>query len=209
MAGLLDYTLRDFITQAASDAPTPGGGGIAALVGALGASMAAMAANFTVGRPKYAEHEAAVKEVLAKLQPILANLQEGVDADAAAFLEISQAYKLPKDTDGEKTARKIAIDAAMLEALRVPFTIVLYCEEAAALLPGLARIANPNLLSDVMVAAIMLEAAALAARVNILVNAKGSARGEASEAEAKSGAIIEKMNKIVHEVKAIIAGRTS
>ncbi len=207
MPGFLDYTLRDFLQQAASDAPTPGGGGIAALVGALGAAMASMAGNFTVGRPKYAEHEAAVQEILAKLQPILQNLQDGLDADATAFLQISQAYKLPKETDPEKTARKIAIDAAMLEALRVPFTIVLYCEEAAALLPELARIANPNLLSDVMVAAIMLEAAATAARVNILVNAKHSQHLEARDADVKSAAILEKIHKIVPEVKAVIGGR--
>ncbi len=208
MPGFLDYSVRDFLRQAASDAPTPGGGGVAALVGALGIAMASMAGNFTVGRPKYAEHEAAVQEVLAKLQPLFQNLQDGLDADAAAFLQISQAYKLPKETDAEKNARKIAVEAALLEALRVPFMMVIYCEEAIALLPELARIANPNLLSDVMVAAIMLESAALAARVNILVNAKNSQHLEARDADVKSAAILEKIIKIVHEVRAIIAGRT-
>ncbi|MDR1612021.1 MAG: cyclodeaminase/cyclohydrolase family protein [Planctomycetota bacterium] len=183
--GYANKTLAEFIDLAASGDPVPGGGGVAALAGALGAAMASMAANFTVGRPRYAEYDAEARQVVEALRPVIAGLRDAVDGDAEAFLSVSAAYRLPKSADDEKEARGKAIEAALLASLAVPEKALDLALEAALLLPRLAEYANANLLSDVEVAAIMLEAAARAARVNILVNAaqlagKGRAAADGS-----------------------------
>lgn len=176
---LIKKTVEEFINQSASDAPTPGGGGIAALAGSLGAAMASMAANFTVGRKKFVDVEEEVQSILGRLAPLIASLRDAVDGDAVAFAFISEAYKLPKETDEEKNARREAINAALTASMQVPAKVVDDCLAAAELLPRLAEIANPNLLSDVEVAAVMLDAACRAARINVLVNSSqlGAAAG--------------------------------
>jgi Methenyl tetrahydrofolate cyclohydrolase len=176
---LIKKTVEEFIGQSASDAPTPGGGGIAALAGSLGAAMASMAANFTVGRKKFVDVEEEVKAILGRLAPLIASLRDAVDGDAVAFATISDAFKLPKESEAEKNVRREAINAALTAAMQVPAKVVDDCLAAASLLPRLAQVANPNLLSDVEVAAVMLEAAGRAARINVLVNSSqlGAAAG--------------------------------
>ncbi len=160
-------TVGEFLKQAASDAPVPGGGGIAALVAALGAAMASMAANFTVGRPKFAQHDETMRQTLADLAHLSEAFRQAIDEDAKAFSTISEAYRLPKDTENHKAERQSAIAAALTAAMWAPLGVLRNCRRAARLLPTLAETANPNLLSDVEVAAIMLEAAARAATPGI------------------------------------------
>ncbi|MDR3077424.1 MAG: cyclodeaminase/cyclohydrolase family protein, partial [Planctomycetota bacterium] len=85
MNDLTALTLREFLDQAASDAPAPGGGGVAALAGALGTAMAAMAANFTVGKPKFAQHDGLMRRALAEMASLGESLRQAVNADAEAF----------------------------------------------------------------------------------------------------------------------------
>ena len=200
-------SLAEFVDQAASGAPVPGGGGIAALAGALGASMASMAANFTIGKPKFAEHDALMRETLDALKPLTASLLAAVDGDATAFSGIAAAYKLPKNSDAEKAELKAAIDAALTASMRVPFGMAKNCLAAAELLPKLAEAGNPNLLSDVVVAAIMLEAAAEAALVNILVNSKSLATPEARLAEEEGKNAVERIRELAEQTKKIVAER--
>lgn len=191
--------LDEFVCQAASGAPTPGGGGVAALAGSLGAAMASMAANFTVGKPRFAAVEAEVKAILAKLAAPVERLLAGVDGDAEAFASISAAYGLPKGTDAEKAARGAAIRAALAASMAVPGAMLRECVAAAELLPGLARVANPNLLSDVEVAAIMLDAAGRAARVNVLVNAAQLPMEDARPAIAAADLAVERLAGLLNE----------
>ena len=207
MHSFSDSTIRDFLNQAASDAPVPGGGGIAALVAALGASMASMAANFTVDRPKFAEYDALMRDTLAKLSPLIDGLRDGMDADARAFSGISLAYKLPRGTEEEKSARKAAIQAALAASMREPMAVLEKCLAAAELLPSLAGAGNPNLLSDVEVAAIMLEAAAKAARTNVLVNSGQLAGDGARQAETEADRIVAKTAALAASAIGVIAGR--
>ncbi|MCC8179320.1 MAG: cyclodeaminase/cyclohydrolase family protein [Planctomycetes bacterium] len=186
MSDFSAMSIGDFIKQAASDAPVPGGGGIAALVGALGGCMASMAANFTVGKPKYAEHDELMKHILANLASHIETLAKAVDGDAEAFLSISQAYKLPRESEADKAARKTAINQALTHSMRVPLTVARECAAAAELLPELAGAGNPNLLSDVEVAAIILTAAARAAEVNVLANTGQLDSDEARQAETEA-----------------------
>ncbi len=203
---LIKKSVEEFINQSASDAPTPGGGGIAALAGSLGAAMASMAANFTIGRKKFLDVEEEVKSILDTLAPLIANLRDAVDGDAVAFASISDAYKLPKESDDEKNARRIAINAALSASMQVPARVVDDCLAAMKVLPNLARIANPNLLSDVEVAAVMLEAAGRAARINVLVNSSqlGAAAGTV---DADTLAKTEQMRELMDETLAEVAKR--
>lgn len=207
MKSFSEYSLEEFLLQAASDAPTPGGGGIAALVGALGGAMASMAANFTVGKPKFAEHEGLMQATLARLKPLIDDLRNAVDDDARAFSSISGAYKLARGTDPEKERRKAAIDEALIASMRVPLRVLNCCGEAADLLPPLARAGNPNLLSDVDVAAIMLEAAARAALVNVYANSRSLASEDARDAEAAGEEIVLKVRNLAEGVRDIIKAR--
>lgn len=197
----------EFVAVAASGEPTPGGGGIAALAGALGAAMASMAANFTVGKPKFAEHDALMRETLAALNPLIAAMTNAVDEDARAFSAISDAYKLPKNDDGEKAARKQAINAALTASMKVPLSVALNARDAAELLPALAETGNPNLLSDVEVAGIMLEAAVRAARTNVLVNSSGLQSDEARDAEVQAEKAVGRVIELTASAAAIIAKR--
>jgi formiminotetrahydrofolate cyclodeaminase len=204
MSSFSDMTIKDFLDQASSSAPTPGGGGIAALAGALGGAMASMAANFTLGKAKYAGHEPYIRQLLGNLAPIIDDLRRSVDDDATAFSGIAGSYALPKAADEEKARRKAAVTAALTASMRVPLRVLRRSAEAAELLPDLARRGNANLLSDVEVAAVMLAAAARAALVNVRANSASLDSDEARAAEAEGERLKARTAAIADEVGTII-----
>jgi formiminotetrahydrofolate cyclodeaminase len=167
---LLDQTLRDYIDAAASDAPTPGGGSVSALAGALGSCMASMAANFTAGRKKYADVEEEVRAILGRLAEGRAALLQCAEEDEVAFAKVGAAYGMPRETEAETTARREAIQAALREAMDVPLRAMRAAKACLADCPRLAEIGNPNLVSDTGVAAVLAEAALRAAGLNVEVN---------------------------------------
>ena len=164
--------IKDYLADAASDKPAPGGGSVSALVGALAGSMSEMAANFTSGKKKYKSVQAQVSEHLECLAISRRDLLDLVDGDVAAYTAVGQAYGMPGETDKQKAARAAAIQNALREALVVPLAVMRECATIAEAAEGLVRIANPNLLTDVGVSAILAEAACAAARLNVEVNLK-------------------------------------
>jgi len=168
----IEDTIGGYLEKAQSDAPTPGGGSVSALAGALGSCMASMAANFTVGKKKFAEVEAEVIEILAEIQPQREKLVECMERDAVAFAAIGEAYGMPKNTDDEKAARAAAIQNALTEAMEVPLAGMRAALACLQPLPRLAEIGNPNLVSDTGVAAILLAASARALCLNVKINLK-------------------------------------
>lgn len=167
-----DSTLKSYLDDAASDNPTPGGGSISGLVGALASSMSEMAANLTVGKEQYLDVEQDVKDCLRELQEAREELLCLLDDDAEAYGKVGEAYRLPRDTEAEKAARDEAIQAALKGAMHVPFNIMRQCATVAEMSACLVDIANRNLLTDVGVSAILAEAACAAARLNVEVNLK-------------------------------------
>jgi glutamate formiminotransferase/formiminotetrahydrofolate cyclodeaminase len=165
-------TVQTYAAAASSGSPTPGGGSVAALAGALGTTMAAMAANFTVGKKKFESVEPEVRERLAACLRARDELLRLMDEDTRAYATVSAAYALPKETPEEKKARSAAIQAALVTAMDAPLRVVRECRAVMAPIVRLAEIANPNLLSDVGVAAILAEAALRAAKLNVEVNLK-------------------------------------
>jgi formiminotetrahydrofolate cyclodeaminase len=163
-------TIRTYSEAASSGQPTPGGGSVAALAGALGMTMGCMAANFTVGKKKFKAVESEVQQLLAASLRARDELLRLMDEDTKAYAAVSAAYALPKETPEQAAARTHAIQKALIVAMDSPLQVVRTCRSALEPIARLAEIANPNLISDVGVAAILAEAALRAAKLNVEIN---------------------------------------
>lgn len=166
----INQPLNKYLDEAAAKLPAPGGGSVSALCGALGAAMASMVANFTVGKEKYKEVENEVSQLLSQSEELRKRLMKLMDADVEVYGKVSAAYRLPKATDEEKAKRSQAIQEACKEALKVPLKTAECCHEILKLSQRLVDIGNVNLISDVGVAVILAEAALQGAALNVEIN---------------------------------------
>lgn len=166
----MDQPLQTYLDKAASHDPTPGGGSVAALAGALGTCMGSMSANFTVGKKKYADVEDEVRAILDRLAACREALVKAMTDDAVAFDAVGAAYGMPKGSDEEKAARTEAIQTALAGAMAVPMAMIRDAVQALESLPRLAEVGNKNLVSDTGVAAVLLRACVQAAGLNVLIN---------------------------------------
>lgn len=162
----------EFIDALASSAPTPGGGGASAYVGALSSALASMVGNLTVGKKKYAAVEPEVEEALARLEELRARLLELVDEDARAFEPLAASYRMPKDTPEQQAAKHEAEQAALVGACEVPLEIMGCVQEVVGLTDFMAHKGSRMALSDAGVAAAFARAASDGASLNIYINAK-------------------------------------
>ncbi len=163
-------TVAQFLDELASGAPVPGGGSGAALAGALGAALASMVGNLTVGKSKYADVQDEVQGLLAQTEALRARLTDLIEEDIAAYYQLSAAYKMPRDTDEQKAARTAAIQSALHNATQPPLAIAEACADVLQLSKSMAEIGNVNAVSDAGVAALLAEAALRSAALNILIN---------------------------------------
>ena len=159
---------REFVDALASTAPTPGGGGAAALVGAIGVALGNMVASLTVGKKKYAAVEAQIAELKAKCDALQRELLDQVEADAINFLPLSQAYAIPKDDP----YRDAAMEDALLQACLTPLKIMKLCGEAIEYMDVFAKKGSRLAVSDAGCGAILCKAAMQAASLNIFTNTK-------------------------------------
>ncbi len=166
----LKEPLEKYITDAASGNPTPGGGSVSALVGALGTTMAEMSANFTMGREKFKNIEPQVKQILEVCTKGREDLLVLMQKDTEAYEKVSNAYGMPKSTPEEKAARTQTIQNALTHAMEIPLVTARCCLKMLEAIHELVNIANPNLISDVGAAAIFAEAALRGARLNVEAN---------------------------------------
>ena len=164
-------SLTGFLGAVASSAPAPGGGSVAAHVGALGAALAQMVAGLTIGKKKYAAVDSEMKELAIRAAALANTLSALVKRDAEAYTRVSDAYSLPKETDSEKSTRDAAIQAALVEAADVPLETARACAEVADLALAAAERGNTNAASDAGVAALLAEAGCKGASYNVLINA--------------------------------------
>ena len=166
MKKLTDLSCTAFAEVLASKAPVPGGGGAAALAGALGVALCSMVGNFTTGKKKYAAYEEDVQRMLAEGETLRARLLELVEADAAAFEPLSRAYAIPK----EDPTRDAVLEEAALNACKAPMEMVSCCGEALLLLEEMLEKGSRLLLSDVGCGALLCKAAMESAAMNVFVN---------------------------------------
>jgi len=165
--------VNEFLGELASNSPTPGGGSVAALAGALGAALASMVCNLTIGKKKYADVEDQMSHVLEETEALRLELAQFIDEDALAFDRVMEAMRLPKETDEEKATRKARIQDALVEAASVPLAVMGRCVAVIRLARLAAESGNVNAVSDAGVAALLGRAGAHAARLNVLINLGG------------------------------------
>lgn len=182
MADLKNLSVEEFAAVTASDAPAPGGGSVSALAGALGAALAEMVANLTVGKAKYAEVEDEMKELSAKGAEIRSELIAGIQKDTESFTLYMNALGMPKETDEEKAARREAMQNGLKEAAKVPLEVA---ETAAKIFPiaeAVVKRGNTNAVTDGLVASMMARTAVIGALFNVKINL-GSIKDEAFVAD--------------------------
>lgn len=181
---LTDKTVAEFLDALASKSPTPGGGGGAALAGALGAALASMVCNLTLGKEKYAAVAPEIQVLLSRTEALRKQLTDLVAADEAAYEVLSAAYRMPKDTDDQKKARSAAIQKALIRATTPPMEIAAACVGVLELCGPVAEKGNVAAVSDAGVAALMAEAGLRSAALNVLINL-GTIKDEAFVAKAR------------------------
>jgi len=176
---ILDLSVRQLLEQLGSSAPAPGGGAAAALAGALGAALVQMTANLSIGRPRLADIEPQARQIEAQAADLRRKLGELGDDDAQAYARVSAAYKLPRQPVGQDTEqqppaqhteRSMAIQAALREAAAVPLDTAGLCAAVLELAETAAPLLNPAVISDVMVGALLAQAALQSAALNVDVN---------------------------------------
>lgn len=160
-------TITEFDDALASNAPAPGGGGAAALAGALAAALGSMVCSLTAGKKSYAQYEEDNQKALQHLEAARKHLLTLIDEDARAFAPLQKYLSLPKD-DPE---RKAHMDAALRVACYVPTDVLYTCEDVAGLLASLAEKGLRGAISDIGVGLELCRAAMRASRINILINA--------------------------------------
>jgi formiminotetrahydrofolate cyclodeaminase len=173
---LLGLSVAEFLDRLAADAPTPGGGSVAALVGALAAGLGQMSCNFTLGREKFQAVEPQVQAIAERLGRASSMMRRLIEEDAAAYAELSSAFKLPKD-DPQRPQR-IQVGASV--AAGVPFQIVALSRQIVGDLQSLRSLANPRLVSDVDAGIHLATAAIPAAAANVEVNLPYLAEADAN-----------------------------
>jgi glutamate formiminotransferase / formiminotetrahydrofolate cyclodeaminase len=170
---LVNMTLNDFADETASESPAPGGGSIAAYVGALGASLATMVAHLSSHKKGWGDRWEEFSNWAAKGQQYKNELLKLVDADTAAFNKIMEAFALPKSTPEEKNKRTDAIQQATKFAIEIPFKVMQTAAASMELVKAMATIGNPNSVSDAGVGALCIRSAVMGAFMNVRINAGG------------------------------------
>ena len=169
-AAFAQASLQQFLDALASDTPTPGGGTGAAVSGALGAALVAMLARLTLGRKRYAEHEALMEAIADEADTARMTLLRLGEEDAAAYDSVGAAFKLPKGSDEEKQARRAAIQNALKGACDVPLRVMEQCVEVIALAKNAVPRGNKNAISDGAAGAELARAGLKIAAYNVKIN---------------------------------------
>lgn len=196
---MTEKSVELFLSELSSGAPVPGGGGASALAGAAASALASMVANLTTGKKKYAEYQAEIEEILVKTAALVKDFENLIEKDAEVFEPLAKAYSIPKDEPG----RDEALEEALNTACSAPYEIVMKTKEACEIIVRLETIGSRLAISDVGVAATMLQTAAKGAAMNVYINTKlmkNRSRAEelnqetfkaVEEVDAKCGAVYE------------------
>lgn len=167
---LAQKTCTEFIEVLASKAAVPGGGGAAALTGAIGMALGSMVCNLTIGKKKYAQFEEKVKGVLNRATELQEELLKMIDADAECFLPLSKAYGMPKDTEEQKKLKEETLENCLKTACEVPVSIVKLAYESIKLHEALVDNCSILAISDVGVGVQCLRSAIIGAQLNVIIN---------------------------------------
>lgn len=189
---LVNMSLANFADETASESPAPGGGSIAAYVGALGVSLAGMVANLSAHKKGWDHRWQEFSQWAVKAQELKSDLLKLVDEDTAAFNGMMSAFALPKGNESEKKIRDEAIQLATKAAMEVPYKVMLASHASMKIVKAMAEGGNPNSVSDAGVGALCARTAVMGAFLNVRINAAGYQNKKEVEILLEKGRAIEK-----------------
>ena len=202
----MEKNVDRFLETLASSAPTPGGGGAAALCGALGIALGNMVGSLTLGKKKYADVQEDITALNSRAEALRADFAALIDADAEAFAPLSRAYSIPKDAPG----RDEIMESALLRAAEPPLEIMRKCAEALDVIADYGAKGSALAISDAGCAAALCGAALQAAALNVRINTKSMKnRAAAEEIDAETDELLEKYSTIAQEIYKRVYGRLS
>ena len=190
-------TCREFVKVLSSDAPAPGGGGAAALVGAIGTALGNMVGSLTVGKKKYADVQDEILALKARCDELQKKLLDQVEADEVNFLPLAKAYGIPKDDPN----RDKIMEEATIIACSTPMAIMELCCQAIDCIAVFAAKGSRLAVSDAGCGAVCCKAALQAASLNVFINTKSLKNRETAEAmNAKANEMLNKYCAIADEI---------
>ena len=200
-------TVDVFLTELASGAPTPGGGGASAVCGGIAAALGSMVGNLTSGKKKYAEYQEEIEATIAKCGVLVKEFEALGKKDEEVFAPLAKAYSIPKDQEG----RDEILEAVLKDASTAPYEVVVKANETAKILERLAVIGSRLAISDVGVAAAACDTAAKGAAMNVYINTKSMKdRTYAEDLNRKTDDLVNETSeickKVYAEVKKVLIG---
>jgi methenyltetrahydrofolate cyclohydrolase len=167
---MAEKSCSQFLEVLASKAPVPGGGGAAAMGGAIGMALSNMVGNLTAGKKKFADVEDEVMALLEQGNQIIEDLKKLVDRDAEVFEPLSRAYGLPKDTPEEAAHKEKVMEDCSIEACSVPMEIMRKAYAGIKIHERMGQIGTKLAISDVGCGVIFLKAALISGQLNVMIN---------------------------------------
>lgn len=167
---ITDVSVAEFVEVLGSNSPAPGGGSAAALVAVTGISLTKMVYELTVGREKYAAFEAENQRAFEQTKKLQASLLKAVEEDVQVFKEVSAVFAMPKETQEQKKVRQLEMQSALKKATKAPFSLMELTIQSLEITQQAINKSNPNVASDLGVAALNLKAGLQGAWVNVLIN---------------------------------------
>ena len=167
---LVNLSVKDFLAKTAGNDPVPGGGSIAALNAAIASALTEMVANLTIGKKKYEDKEGLMKKIVAITENYRASFMKDIDADSEAYNNVFAAFKLPKETDEEKTERINQIQEATKIAAEIPMEVARKAVDIMDVITQVADHGNQNAITDACVAIMTARTAAISAILNVKIN---------------------------------------
>jgi len=202
---LIDLTIDGFANETASESPAPGGGSVAACMGAFGAALGTMVANLSAHKAGWDDRWKEFSDWAVKGKTYMDQLINLVDEDTNAFNKIMEAFGLPKGNDDEKATRKKAIQDATLYATEVPFKVMNLCYESMQVMKAMAEFGNPNSVTDAGVGALAARSGVFGAFLNVKINASGlEDKAIVEKFLAEGDLILKKTIELEEEVLAIV-----
>ncbi|NCB04232.1 MAG: sugar ABC transporter substrate-binding protein [Clostridia bacterium] len=196
-----EQPIARFVTELASKAPVPGGGGASALVGAVGTALGNMVGSLTVGKKKYAAVEEEILALKARADALQDRFLHLMQRDAEVFEPLAAAYGMPRDTEEQRTEKERVMAQVLKTACSVPVEIMEACCEAAELTRVFAEKGSVIAVSDAGVSAAMLHAALVGASMNVYINTKSMAdRAEAARLNAHCDEMLKTCGALTEEI---------
>ncbi len=205
---LKSQSMDKFLDDLAAKKSTPGGGSAAAIMGAMGAALVSMVANFTVGRKNYEDVDEEMRDLAARSESLRESLQSMVRADVEAFDAVMSAYAMARESEEQRESRSASIQSALMHATDIPLQCAQLCRDVMALSRQVAEKGNRNVISDAGVAVLAAEAALRSAALNVYINTGNIKDREfAAERERRLEKLLDGAETATEEIYALVKSK--